>query len=239
MDWATRLYYESRLHVVSKFVTLTYANAHLTFDKGTAQLVKSDLQKWFKRVRKAGYTLRYYAVGEYGSSTYRPHYHVILFGDVPDSVIESSWTMGLVHIGTVTQESIMYTLGYLVNAKAAMMTHNRVRPFSLMSRKPGLGACYLTPAMREWHQSDRRNYVMVGGEQRHLPRYFKQKLFSKIDQVRIAVQVDKEWFERELAYSRRPSMLQLSYSEYVAYRREQQRITAERIRAHSKSTQSI
>lgn len=247
MDWATRLWFESRLHVESSFVTLTYANHKLRWAHGQSQLCKRDLQLWFKRLRKAGYKVRYYAVGEYGSTTYRPHYHVILFGAVPVSELESAWvdegpsgtSLGLIHVGTVTQASIMYCLGYLVNAKAPLMTHNRVRPFSLMSRKPGLGASYMTPAMLEWHRSDRRSYVMVGDEKRHLPRYYKQKIFSKIDQVRIAVAADKEWFRKELEYSRKPSMLKLTYNQYVAYRREQQRVLAERIRAHSKTAEKL
>jgi len=238
-EWATRLHYEMRRHSVCKFVTLTYRNENLRFAHGQPQLSKSDLQKWFKRVRKTGAKIRYYAVGEYGSTTYRPHYHVILFGDVADDVIDSSWGFGHVHIGTVTQASIMYCLGYLVNAKAPLMAYNRVRPFSLMSRKPGLGASYMTPEMLEWHRSGRRNYTVVDGVERHLPRYYKLKIFSKIDQVRIAVAASKVWFQKELAWSRKPAMLKMSYPELKAYKRDQAMSLAKRIRAHSKTPEKI
>lgn len=235
-DWATRLEYEARLHLCKKFVTLTYANPHLKWAHGNPQLDKSDLQKWFKRVRKAGAHIRYYAVGEYGSNTYRPHYHIILFGDVSDDLIRSSWPLGQVHIGTCTQASIQYTLGYLVN-KRWTHTHHRIPPFSLMSRKPGLGANYLTTAMKEWHKSDRRNYVLVDGVKRHLPRYYKTKLFSKIDLVRIAVRDQKQVFKNLVEWIRHPHRARMA--DPLAYRKHQMLALAKKIRATSKSNVSI
>jgi len=124
-DWATRLHFEGLLHYGSKFVTLTYEDKYLTWNHGNPQLVKSDLQKWFKRVRKAGFKFRYYAVGEYGSRTYRPHYHVLVFGDVPEDVIRSSWKFGMVHIGQVTQASVNYCLGYMVNGSMELKKRKR------------------------------------------------------------------------------------------------------------------
>lgn len=235
-DWSTRLQFEGRLHLVKKFVTLTYANPHLTWNHGNSQLVKADLQKWFKRVRKSGAKIRYFAVGEYGSNTFRPHYHVLLFGDVSDSVIRSSWTFGQVHIGTVTQASIMYCLGYLVN-KSPMHLHHRVAPFVLMSRKPGLGANYLTAEMIRWHKSDRKNYVMADGVKRHLPRYYKTKIFSKVDLVRIAVRDQKAVFKQQVKWLRSPAMSRMENP--VAYRDLQRKRLAEKIRLHSKENLTI
>lgn len=215
-DWATRLHYEAKLHYGSKFVTLTYSDWNLTWKNGVPQLSKPDLQLWFKRVRKAGYKMRYYAVGEYGATTYRPHYHVIVFGDVPESVLREAWSysapprgkrrgpIGHVHCGSVTQASINYCLGYVVNGKSWKMKHGRVGPFTVMSRRPGLGANYLTKAMIAWHRSDRKNYVILDGCKRHLPRYYKTKIFSKIDLVRIAVRDQKAVFQRLLAFIRAP-----------------------------------
>lgn len=230
-DWATRLEYESKLHLVKKFVTLTYANPHLHWDHGKPQLVKEHLQKWFRAVRDKGYRIRYYAVGEYGSRTMRPHYHVLLFGDVGDDVIRSSWTMGEVHIGTVTQASIQYCLGYITN-KDWKHTHHRVPPFSLMSLRPGLGHNYLSPAMIRWHRSDRKNYVLVDGVKRHLPRYYKCKIFSKIDLVRIAVRDQKDVFRRQVEWIRHPKRMRMRNP--LKYREEQLEVLAKKIRRSSK-----
>lgn len=235
-DWATRIEYESRLHLVKKFVTLTYANAHLTWDSGKPQLVKRDLQNWFKRVRKTGAKIRYYAVGEYGSRTFRPHYHVLLFGNVSDDVIGESWPFGQVHIGTVTQASIMYCLGYIVN-KSWKHLHNRVAPFSLMSRKPGLGANYLSSDMVAWHRSGRKNYVLVDGVKRHLPRFYKCKIFSKIDLVRIAVRDQKDVFRRLVKWIRDPRRMRMR--DPLKYRDEQLRRLAKSIRSKSKENLTI
>lgn len=234
-DWATRLDYEARLHSDKKFVTLTYADPHLTFKYGNPQLVKADLQGWFKRVRKSGAKIRYYAVGEYGSKTYRPHYHVLLFGAVEDDVLMRCWPYGLVHIGTVTQASVMYCLGYIVNAKSWQMLHNRVRPFSLMSK--GIGKNYLTPDMVRWHKSERKNYVLVDGVKRHLPRYYKTRIFSKIDQVRIAVRDQKALYKQMVEWIRAPS--QMKMKDPMKYRDLQMRTAAKKILRSSKENLSI
>jgi hypothetical protein len=231
-DWSTRLHYEAKKHAVKQFITLTYANPHLTWKNHCPQLVKRDLQLWFKRVRKTGAKIRYYAVGEYGSKTYRPHYHVLLFGDVSESVIRESWPLGQVHIGSVTQESIMYCLKYMVNGKAWQMRKDRQPPFALMSRKPGLGSNYLTDAMISWHRSERKNYTVLDGQRRHLPRYYKTKIFSKIDLVRIAVRDQKDVFKRKVEWLRHPSRRKMS--DPLAYQREQMRRAAKRIRAKCK-----
>ena len=42
-------------------------------------LKKSDFQKFIKRLRK-DYDIKYFACGEYGDKTLRPHFHAILFG---------------------------------------------------------------------------------------------------------------------------------------------------------------
>lgn len=236
-DWATRLHFEAKLHLDSSFVTLTYANPHLTFKSGNSQLVKSDLQKFFKRLRKSGAVVRYYAVGEYGSRTFRPHYHILLFGSVPEALLRKSWPLGQIHIGKVSQASIAYCLGYLVNGKGWKMRHHRVPPFSVMSRKPGLGANYLAPSMVEWHHSDRKNYVLINGAKRHLPRYYKSKIFSKLDHVRIAVRDQKAMFKRQVDWVRSAAMQR--QKDPLAYRDEQIRRLAYKIRAKCKENLTI
>ncbi|WNK14735.1 MAG: replication initiator protein [Microvirus sp.] len=75
--WALRCVHESKGHTFNSFVTLTYAPEHLP---ASTSIEKRTLQLFFKRLRKAGYNYRYFASGEYGSDTNRPHYHIIFFG---------------------------------------------------------------------------------------------------------------------------------------------------------------
>lgn len=236
-DWALRLHYEGLKHVDKKFITLTYANPHLKWKSNVPVLVKEDLQEWFKRVRRTGAKIRYYAVGEYGSKTFRPHYHVLLFGNVSDDVLRSCWKYGHVHIGQVNQKSIMYCLGYIVNGKGWKMTHKRTPPFSLMSLRPGLGHNYLSKAMVEWHRSDRKNYAILDGVKRHLPRYYKTKIFSKIDLVRIAVRDQKAVFKAAVRWVRSPAMRR--QKDPLAYRKLQLRRLAQKIREKCKENLTI
>ena len=236
-DWALRLHYESKQHEQRRFVTLTYADSHLVWKNGVSQLSKKHLQEWFREVRRPGYKVRYYAVGEYGSRTYRPHYHVLLFGSVSDDHLRRCWPHGHVHIGTVTDASVMYCLGYIVNGKGWKMRTNRVPPFSLMSLRPGLGHGYLTDAMKEWHRSGRKNYAILDGQRRHLPRYYKTKIFSAIDLVRIAVRDQKDMFRKAVEWVRSPAMRK--QRDPLAYRREQLKRLAQKIRSKSKENLTI
>lgn len=241
-DWALRLHYESKLHDDKKFVTLTYRDGDLRWRNGISQLDKRDLQLFFKRVRRAGYRIRYYAVGEYGSKTFRPHYHVILFGSVPDTVLRECWPHGHIHVGTVNDASIMYTLGYIVNGKGWQMRTKRTAPFSLMSRGKwtcrdgtvitGLGGNYLSPEMIAWHRSGRKNYAMIHNEKRHLPRYYKVKIFSKVDLVRIAVRDQKAVFKKMVEWVRSKPMQR--QKDPLAYRKEQIKILAGKLRSKCK-----
>jgi len=75
---------------VACFLTLTFDEAHVPADGG---LHYSFMQEFYRRCRKAGFPLRYYTVGEYGTkaghpwmnadfdfSLGRPHFHMACFG---------------------------------------------------------------------------------------------------------------------------------------------------------------
>lgn len=231
-DWAIRLSFEKKLYLESKFVTLTYADAHLKWYKGQPQLHREHVQLFLKRVRKEGYKLRYYGVGEYGSKTFRPHYHLILFGDVPEEVVRRQWYYGQVHIGTVTEQSVMYCLSYMINKNDWRMSKGRVPTFNMMSK--GIGKNYLSKAMIAWHKSGRKNHCIVNGAKRHLPRYYKLKIFSKVDLVRIAVRSQKEVFQKMVREIRDPKYAKMR--DPLAYFEERRREAEMNIRFKAKKT---
>lgn len=88
--WADRCLLEMKNHEQSWFVTLTYNDEHLRYmvdDDGVISdfptLVKRDFQLFMKRLRKNykyNNKIRYFAAGEYGDKSLRPHYHAIIFG---------------------------------------------------------------------------------------------------------------------------------------------------------------
>lgn len=69
--------HEASTHDHNCFLTLTYDDANLPRH---GQLLKRDLQLFFKRLRKLTGPFRYVACGEYGDLRRRPHFHVALFG---------------------------------------------------------------------------------------------------------------------------------------------------------------
>lgn len=146
--WSIRAYHESQLHAQNSFITLTYDDAHLPAD---GKINKDHLQRFFKRLRKTlPQKIRYFACGEYGSKTRRPHYHAIIFGEdwlpgstpVTDTLythkdLVNTWGMGMVSIAPATMSSICYTCGYVTKKMDDAET------FVLMSRRPGIGHLWL------------------------------------------------------------------------------------------------
>ena len=122
--WQHRIMLETKSHIKSSFVTLTYSDDNVPMnDNADLILYKEDLQNYIKRLRRHndGKRIRYFAVGEYGTESGRPHYHICIFGlGLEDQeIIEKSWTVrgnqqGIVHIGEITSESARYIAGYTI-----------------------------------------------------------------------------------------------------------------------------
>lgn len=140
--WADRMMFELDHTGKGIFLTLTYNNAHVPIgmlDNETElplsySLDKTDLQKFWKRLRKkfSEKELRYFACGEYGSKTFRPHYHAIVFGlsleDLPDRQIigknelgqayyssrkiQEAWS--IYHKATETKEAYYDPIGFVL-----------------------------------------------------------------------------------------------------------------------------
>lgn len=147
-DWSFRLMEEEKVSSSAYFLTLTYDTKFVPItERGFMSLDKRDLQLFFKRLRKAHISganpIKYYAVGEYGGRSRRPHYHVIAFS-AELSKVQPAWQLGSVHYGTVTGASIGYTLKY-ISKPAKIPQHqndDRVPEFSLMSKNWG---CRISP----------------------------------------------------------------------------------------------
>ncbi|AJK28320.1 putative replication initiation protein [Eel River basin pequenovirus] len=186
--WVFRLLQEDRVSKSGHFVTLTYAPDHLPRSKNNLPtLVKSDLQKFFKRLRKlTGYHIRYYAVGEYGTLFQRPHYHIICFGCPTPMSYALAWAphrkpIGSIHVGMVSGDSIAYCAGYIQKGRTIPQhaRDDRVPQFSVMSN--GLGISYLTPSVIRYHKShlDKLYLTLPGGKRIAMPRYYRDKIFTE------------------------------------------------------------
>nr|DAO69173.1 MAG TPA: Replication associated protein [Microviridae sp.] len=185
---------ESLEHPFSCFVTLTYNPENIPLDHSVS---KRAVQLFLKRLRKeiSPRQFRYYAAGEYGEENWRPHYHLILFGISPteETLITKCWPYGFIQMGTAQQESMSYCASYIVkrmtNAKDSRL--NGLNPeFSLMSRKPGIGAASVN-TMAEAYQTEAgqallaKNHwiitkIRTNGSKFPLADYLKRKLVTKL-----------------------------------------------------------
>lgn len=213
-SWSVRLVKEYERSHQAHFLTLTYNTDHLSFSKmGFPTLNKKDLQDFMKRLRKLHppdhKTIRYYAVGEYGGQTKRPHYHLIIY-NADINLFEKAWSLknkslGEIHIGAVGEASIGYCLKYITKVSPIgkdPKKDDRQKQFSLMSKR--LGDNYLTQNMIKWHLNDLTGRVYVplkDGKKAPLPRYYKEKLYNQSEKEEIAYQMTKlsnERIEKEL-----------------------------------------
>lgn len=188
-QWAVRCMHEKRLHNASCFITLTYDDAHLP---PGYSLKKEDLTNFMKRLRhETGPGLRFFACGEYGENTSRPHYHVLLLNsDFTDKklvrsgpqynlyespVLSQLWTNGSHVLGDVTFESAAYVARYCMKKRqnGKLTNDGRVPEYIVMSRRPGLGHGYF-----EKYKSEIINHdtIIVNGVPAALPRFYDNKL---------------------------------------------------------------
>ena len=110
-DMSVRLAHEASQHENCCFLTLTYNDDNVPttdwnaigcprkqFDNGLGSLPSltlfpRDVQLFMKRLRRrleyhyGVKGIRYFAVGEYGGRTHRPHYHVLIFGWCPTDLV--------------------------------------------------------------------------------------------------------------------------------------------------------
>lgn len=176
-SWAIRCSLELQYHACACWATLTYDGVHVP-----VTLQKTDLQVFMRRLRKQypRGSVRFFAAGEYGEKHGRPHYHPILYGMDNASVIQDCWPHGIAAKHEIRAEGIAYVAGY-VNKKFVFREKMEERvdystgevyvyqpPFSLMSRKPGIGG-----RGREFVASWRNN-AMYHGRCVSVPRYFHE-----------------------------------------------------------------
>jgi hypothetical protein len=150
---------ESLCHGDNAFVTLTYNDENYPHDHSVDP---RELQLYLKRLRKRfPRPLRYFAVGEYGDHTMRPHYHLALFG-YPTCIygqttisksgnptccsncgqLYDAWGKGSIQNARLEPESCQYICGYVVKKMTRdtdIRLEGRLPEFARMSLKPGIG----------------------------------------------------------------------------------------------------
>lgn len=196
--WAIRCKHESMLHRENTFITLTYADEHVPPD---GSLRYRDFQLFMKRLRRkySNAAIRFFCAGEYGDTTYRPHYHALLFNfsfsdaepwgrrTYRSESLEGLWQQGSSLIAPVTSASIAYVARYAVKkvyGKAAEEHYTvtdrttgevqeRVPEFVRMSLRPGIGLEFFKQYKTDLYPGD---FAVMDGRQVPVPSYYKRKL---------------------------------------------------------------
>lgn len=212
-------------------------------------LRKRDFQLFMKSLRwesrSQDQKIKYFCAGEYGDESYRPHYHAIMFNLQLSTLIGDNfslqvqkklisldgkthkfhsplWPHGHFTIGQVADASVGYTLKYVMK-KGRIPLHandDRVPEFQLISK--GLGSAYLTPAMKTWHKKAllTRFYLpLKGGMKVALPRYYKDKIYTKLQKQRIGASL-RETLEVEELTGRE----EVIRAEYMAIKQSRSRL---------------
>ncbi|AXL15358.1 replication initiator protein [Microviridae sp.] len=201
-SWIFRLQQENLVSTSAYFITLTYATDHVPILPTGPPLTlrKSDYQKFMKRLRKRNEsTIKYYACGEYGTKSFRPHYHAIIFNVDYINHIFESWKLGDVHVGQVSEKSIAYTLKYIDKPQRIPLHMNdkRVPEFSLMSK--GLGSNYIDKAAK-YHKADPNNRLFLtrpDGIKLAMPKFYRDKLFNEYERRNQNSHIAKTVAERD------------------------------------------
>ena len=174
-EWALRCTLELAEHDLACWCTLTYDEAHVP-----PSLSRGHLSGFLKRLRKRSGSarVRFFASGEYGEQTQRPHYHAILYGVACGSVaVQSAWPFGFARVDELSPAAISYVAGYCskkVNWKLELGERVDVRtgelyeyqpPFIQMSRRPGIGG-----SARRF-KSSWRHHAVLNGSVLPVPRF--------------------------------------------------------------------
>lgn len=196
-EWALRCKLEAGRFERNMFITLTY---NWLWERRTgAHVTHSDLRRFLKNLRTYFYRhlgltgIRFFACGEYGRESFRPHYHLILFncphfGDekafakdkagfplYKSNILNRLWGRGFCSIGEVSDHSIDYVTRSRVKDCFIKTKKKKGYPaFITMSRLDGgLGGQYFKEHFDEIVKND---CIVYNGKRYPIPRGFNRKL---------------------------------------------------------------
>lgn len=215
-EWANRMMLELPYSTSAYFVTLTYNDENLPRrlyrsqeyeDEWSGEILESysldkrDLQLFNKRLRKRyGNGIRFYAAGEYGSKSLRPHYHAIYFNLplsdlVPfkrssegfmyyrSATLEKLWKKGFVMVTDVTWQTCAYVARYVTKKRTGkdseFYNYFNIEPeFSIMSRKPGLGRMWFDEHGKDAYETYIISFSTKEGSIRFRPPGYFDSLYD-------------------------------------------------------------
>lgn len=199
-QWATRCVLESEMYPENWFITLTYDDDHHPIldefiDKNGRSWINDgswngclepkDLQLFNKKLREHYRTehnhigIRFYGCGEYGTKSWRNHFHEILFncpistkdlkyykttedGNIlyTSPIFEKLWGNGFVTIAHMNWSTAAYVARYVTKKWTGCDTiehyaiKGQIPEFCRMSNRPGIGRPYYELHKNEIYRTD-------------------------------------------------------------------------------------
>lgn len=264
-EWATRIMLEAKAHECNYWLTLTYDDEHLPiaeeikyrketytndgtwtsgtlYDKDVKTFINSLRQKYH---RKGHDGIKYFYCGEYGSTTERPHYHIILLNCPLDitqfhdchvdsnykahwksNEIENYWNKGIIDLCELEWSNAAYTARYCTkklntHSKEWYCERGKIPEYVQMSK--GIAFNYLKDHLNEIYDTDEIIMRTVKGNvgSAKPPKAFDRKLEQWDPEM---LEMIKE--SRKKA-GERAEKLRLTLSDYTDY--QQLNIDAEKV----------
>lgn len=219
-DWAQRSEHEMSLYEDSSVLTLTYDEQNLQSD----EIIYGHFQEFLNRYRahvrrKKKIKIQHITACEYGSKTFRPHFHSFIFGHIFDDLtylkttpkgtdlftsmqLSKLWTKGFHTIGFANPQSAFYIAAYALKGKS----HTHLDPisgelkeytdFMRSSNRPGIGRRYFF-----------KNFIRLATSGERLPRYYQKllkthcpNLFEKYKAVQLEKMIHRDLYQLHAKY---------------------------------------
>lgn len=220
-QWATRIMLEAKSHDLTSFLTLTYSDDALPHPPS---LHYKHYQDFMKRLRRrTGRPVRFFMCGEYGSNTFRPHYHACIFGEDFSSdrylwsvtsaghplyrspMLEELWPHGNSLIGNLSFESAAYVARYILKKVTGDLAADHYAwtdpdTGEVHDRVPEFCRMSLKPGIgATWYDKYKSDVithdtVVINGVATKPPRYF-DKLLKRADPLAMEDAKDMRAFE--------------------------------------------
>ena len=206
-EWVLRMELEDMTAITTWFITLTYDDDKVPRKNGYTVLEKSAPINFIRRLKKLEaktpkqhrlpthdsygdkYKIRYLQVGEYGSKTYRPHYHLIVWNVSKYAIdrVSRAWKNGFVKAETPRDGGAVATY----TAKYVMKEHAEIDfkepPFKSQSNSIGLKHALRHPQMIKDGMLHRGKFKIP------IPKWWRDKFYTQ-----------EEWdYVKDLCYLRK------------------------------------
>lgn len=219
-----RIVHEAQTHFQNCMVTLTYNDEHAPSD---GALNHKHALAFIRALRKRGYKLRYYGVGEYGDKTQRPHYHVCIFGqDFIDGrvitqtapymvwispLLEEIWGRGQVKVVALNNATAAYVAGYV---QKKIGKHNYVKLdqptgelIAVEQPRPFMSRNLARQWWEKWHHhSEDRDRVVMDGRVEKPPAAYDRWLAQENKPKLIDIKLQRELRAERRKYEDRTKM---------------------------------